>query len=58
VAVLSLVSSFKVSYRDLVPMMNERGICLAHTTFLRWVQHYTPVFVKRWQSYARAAGGS
>jgi transposase-like protein len=32
----------KLSYRDLVSMMNERGICLAHTTILRWVQHYTP----------------
>jgi hypothetical protein len=39
--------SFKLSYRDLVCMMNERGICLAHTTILRWVQHYTPEFVKR-----------
>jgi transposase-like protein len=50
--------SFKLSYRDLVSMMNERGICLAHTTILRWVQHYTPEFVKRWQRYARAIGGS
>jgi transposase-like protein len=50
--------SFKLSYRDLVAMMSERGICLAHTTILRWVQHYTPEFVKRWQRYARAIGGS
>jgi len=41
--------SFKLSYRDLVVMMSERGIGLAHTTILRWVQHYTPEFVKRWQ---------
>jgi transposase-like protein len=27
--------SFKLSYRDLVSMMNERDICLAHTTILR-----------------------
>ena len=33
--------SFKLSYRDLVAMMAERGIDLAHTTILRWVQHYT-----------------
>jgi putative transposase len=50
--------SFKLSYRDLVSMMSERGICLAHTTILRWVQHYTPEFAKRWQRYARAIGGS
>jgi transposase-like protein len=50
--------SFKLTYRDLVSMMNERGICLAHTTILRWVQHYTPEFVRRWQRYARTIGGS
>ncbi|MDQ2947465.1 MAG: IS6 family transposase [Acidobacteriota bacterium] len=50
--------SFKLSYRDLVAMMCERGIGLAHTTILRWVQHYTPEFEKRWQRYARAVGGS
>jgi transposase-like protein len=50
--------SFKLSYRDLVGMMSERGIRLAHTTILRWVQHYTPEFEKRWKRYARPVGGS
>ena len=50
--------SFKLSYRNLVSMMSERGIGLAHTTILRWVQHYTPEFDKRWQRYARRVGGS
>ena len=50
--------NFKLSYRDLVAMMGERGIGLAHTTILRWVQHYTPEFAKRWQRYARPVGGS
>ena len=39
-------------------MMGERGIGLAHTTILRWVQHYTPEFEKRWQRYARPVGSS
>ena len=39
-------------------MMGERGIALAHTTILRWVQHYTPDFEKRWNRYARSVGGS
>jgi len=34
--------SFKLSSRDLVAMMAERGIGLAHTTILRWVHHYSP----------------
>ena len=29
--------SFKLNYRDLVNMMSERGIGLAHTTILRWL---------------------
>jgi transposase-like protein len=29
---------YKLSSRDLVEMMGERGIVLAHTTMLRWVQ--------------------
>src|SRR5450631_3948492 len=50
--------SFKLSYRDLVAMMSERSIDLAHTTILRWVQHYMPEFEKRWKRYARSVGGS
>jgi transposase-like protein len=50
--------NFKLSYRDLVAMMNERSIDLAHTTILRWVQHYSPEFEKRWKRYARSVGGS
>ena len=50
--------SFKLSYRDLVTMMGERGIAMAHTTILRWVQHYSPEFEKRWKRYARSVGGS
>ena len=42
--------SFKLSNRDLVAMMIERGIDLAHTTILRWVLHYTPEFEKTLES--------
>ena len=44
---------FKLSYRDLVAVMIERGIDLAHTTILRWVQYCSPEFEKRWNRYAR-----
>jgi hypothetical protein len=50
--------SYKLSSRDLVEMMRERGIALAHTTILRWVQRYVPVFEKQWSQYARPVGGS
>ena len=45
--------TFKLSSRDLVQMMAERGITLTHTTILRWVQRYVPEFEKRWSRYAR-----
>ena len=50
--------SFKLSSRDLVQMMTERGIVVAHTTILRWVQRYVPEFEKRWSRYARPVNGS
>jgi len=41
--------TYKLSYRDLVEMMAERGVVVSHTTILRWVQRYVPKFEKRWQ---------
>jgi transposase-like protein len=49
---------YKLSLRDLVEMMAERGLSLAHTTILRWVRRYTPEFVKRWNHFATPAGRS
>ncbi|ANS52212.1 hypothetical protein BT246_69210 (plasmid) [Bacillus thuringiensis] len=31
-----------LSLRDLVEMMEERGLSLAHTTIMRWVHQYGP----------------
>ena len=39
-------------------MMAERGVALAHTTILRWVQPYVPDFEKRWSRYALPVGDS
>src|SRR5947209_2673049 len=50
--------TFKLSSRDLVQMMAERGIALTHTTILRWVQRYVPEFEKRWSRYALPVGDS
>ena len=49
---------YKLSFRDLAEMMAERDLSLVHTTIMRWVQHYTPEFVKRWNRFAAAAGQS
>lgn len=50
--------TYKLSYRDLVELMAERGVAVSHTTILRWVQHYVPEFEKRWSRYARPVGTS
>ena len=50
--------TFKLSFRDLIQMLAERGITLCHTTILRWVQQYVPEFEKRWNYYARPVGDS
>ncbi len=49
---------FKLSLRDLVEMMAERGLSMAHTTIMRWVQHYAPEFEKRWRPFALTVGQS
>ncbi|GAB7540515.1 IS6 family transposase [Cupriavidus sp. 8B] len=49
---------YKLSLRDLVEMMAERGLSLAHTTIMPWVKRFTPEFVKRWNRFAMAAGRS
>jgi transposase-like protein len=49
---------FKPSLRDLVEMMAERGVSLAHTTIMRWAQRHTPEFEKRWHRHALAVGRS
>jgi transposase-like protein len=49
---------YKLSLRDLVEMMAERGLVLAHTTIMRWVQRFVPEFEKRWNRFARKAGRS
>ena len=49
---------FKLSFRDLVEMMAERGVLLAHTTIMRWIQRYVPEFEKRWNRFACRAGAS
>jgi transposase-like protein len=47
---------FKLSFRDLVEMMAERGISLSHTTIMRWIARYVPEFEKRWNRFACRVG--
>jgi transposase-like protein len=49
---------YKLSFRDLAEMMAERGLSLARTTIMRWIQCYLPEFEKRWNRFARPVGRS
>jgi transposase-like protein len=50
--------TYRLSYRDLVEMMAERGITVSHSTILRWVQRYVPEFEKRWARFAQPVNSS
>ena len=50
--------TYRLSYRDLVAMMAERGVSVSHTTIMRWVIRYVPEFEKRWNRFARSIGSS
>src|SRR5882762_2660764 len=48
---------FKLSVRDLVEMIAERALDLAHTTILRWVRRYAPEFIKAGAGSAKPPAG-
>jgi IS6 family transposase len=39
--------SYSLSFRNVAEMMEERGLYLSHTTFMRWVHQYGPDLEKR-----------
>jgi hypothetical protein len=49
---------YKLSTRDLVEIIAERGLAISHTTILRWVQRCVPLFEKRWNRYATSDGSA
>src|SRR5262245_65266382 len=49
---------FELSYRDLVEILSERGLVIAHSTILRWVTCYAEACDQRWRRFGRKVGGS
>jgi transposase-like protein len=33
---------YNLSFRDIVEMMEERGLSISHTTIMRWIHQYGP----------------
>ena len=50
--------TYRLSYRDLVAMMAERGVAVTHTTIMRWVLRYVPEYGKRWARFSRPVESS
>jgi transposase-like protein len=50
--------TYRLSYRDLVAMMAERGIIVSHTNIMRWVLRYVPDYELRWARFARPTSSS
>src|SRR3990170_1608159 len=44
--------AYGLSLRDLKEMMAERGISIDHSTTNRWVIHFSPLLLKRFQRKA------
>ncbi|EOP46002.1 transposase [Bacillus cereus VD146] len=49
---------YNLSFRDLVEMMEERGLFLVHTTIMRWVHQYGPEFDKRIRRHLKQTNNS
>ena len=49
---------YNLSFRDLVEMMEERGLSLAHTTIMRWVHQYGPELNERIRTHLKTTNDS
>ena len=49
---------FALSYRDIVLMMQERGLSATHTTLMRWVHQYGPELKKRMKPHLKTTNDS
>ncbi|MGH0945531.1 IS6 family transposase [Bacillus mycoides] len=49
---------YNLSFRDLVEMMEERGLSMAHTTIMRWVHQYGPELNERIRKHLKSTNDS
>jgi IS6 family transposase len=49
---------YSLSFRNLVEMMEERGLCMVHTTIMRWVHPYGPELEKRIRRHLKLTNDS
>ena len=49
---------YNLSYRNVVDMMEERGLSMAHTTIMRWVHQYAPELDNRIRRHLKPTNDS
>jgi len=49
---------YNLSFRDLVEMMEKRGLSIAHTTIMRWVHQYGPELEERVRHHLKSTNDS
>jgi len=49
---------YNLSFRNLVEMMEERGLSMAHTTIMRWVHQYGPELDERVRRHLKTTNDS
>lgn len=49
---------YNLSFRNLVEMMEERGLSMAHTTIMRWVHQYSPELDRRLRRHIKRTNDS
>jgi hypothetical protein len=49
--------AYGLSLRDLEEMMAERGVAVDHSTVNRWVRHFSPILLTRFNCRKHAVGG-
>jgi transposase-like protein len=50
--------SYRLSYRNMVALMAERGIKISPSTVHRWVICFVPEYARRWNRRAKPANSS
>ncbi|WP_255288901.1 IS6 family transposase, partial [Bacillus cereus] len=49
---------YNLSFRDLMEMLEERGLSISHTTIMRWVHQYGPELDKRIRRHLKQTNDS
>ena len=51
-------AAYRLSYRQLEEMMQERGVFVEHSSINRWAIRFLPLLEKVFRKYKRPVGGS